>query len=73
MITYKGYYIKPHKLFPNNVIVVTEGQGGKIPNILTSMFTSVGIAKDHIDKYLVNRDIEKERVNASKTRAKSGG
>lgn len=49
---YNGYQIKPHKEIPTCYIVVTDGKGGKIPDILTGLFTSVGIAKDKIDKYL---------------------
>jgi hypothetical protein len=49
---YKGYDIKPHKEFPTSYIVVTEGKGGKIPKVLDGLFTSTGLAKDRIDKYL---------------------
>jgi len=56
---YKGYQIKPHKEIPTNYIVVTEGKGGKIPNALSGLFTSTGVAKTNIDSYL-----ERKAVNA---------
>lgn len=49
---YLGYQIKPHKLYPNNYIVVTAGQGGKIPDVLSTMFTTRQYAMDAIDLYL---------------------
>lgn len=49
---YKSYQIKPHKTYPNNFIVVTAGQGGKIPEILNTLFTSRQYAIDAIDRYL---------------------
>lgn len=52
---YKSYQIKPHKQYPNNFIVVTAGQGGKIPAILETMFTSRQYAMEAIDLYLNTR------------------
>lgn len=52
---YKSYQIKPHKQFPNNYIVVTAGQGGKIPAVLDTLFTSRQYAIDAIDLYLNTR------------------
>ena len=52
---YKGFQVKPHKQYPNNYVVVTDGKGGKIPNVLDTMFTSRGIAKEEIDRYLGNK------------------
>lgn len=49
---YKGYQIKPHKQYPNNVVVVTAGRGGKIPDVLDTLFTTRQYAKDAIDLYL---------------------
>lgn len=66
MIEYKGYQIKPHKVVPTAYIVVTAGKGGKIPDILSGVFTGYGVAKLAIDKYLD----DKEDLNA-KTRDKS--
>lgn len=47
--------MKPHKEFPTSFIVVTEGKGGKIPNVLSGLFTSFGLAKNTIDHYLDNK------------------
>lgn len=53
MITiYKGYQIKPHAQIPTSYIVVTDGKGGKVPDVLTSLFTTAVYAKAAIDKYL---------------------
>jgi hypothetical protein len=49
---HRGYLVKPHKEFPKTFIIVTEGQGGKIPNVLSGLFTSKGTACDSIDGYL---------------------
>jgi hypothetical protein len=62
---YQGYQIKPHKLYPTSWIVVTDGKGGKIPDVLSSMFTSVGIAKGEIDRYLTKKSKNAEAVNQS--------
>lgn len=51
-IVYKGYYIKPNKAYPNNVVISTSGIGGKIPDSLGGLFTSTGVAKSAIDSYL---------------------
>lgn len=55
MIVYQGYQIKPHKEVPTCYIVVTDGKGGKIPDVLSGLFTSPAIAKDIIDKYLATK------------------
>ena len=60
---YNGYQIKPHKLYPTSWIVVTDGKGGKIPDVLTSLFTSVGIAKNEIDKYLSRKNKHAEAID----------
>lgn len=52
MINYKGYIVKPHPVIPSHYICVTEGKGGKIPDILSGMFTKPSLIKDIIDKYL---------------------
>ena len=58
--TYKGYLIKSDKNFPSLLVVATSGQGGKIPKVLESLFTSVGEAKSVIDSYTEGK------TNASK-------
>jgi hypothetical protein len=52
MQTYKGYQIKADKKHPGCLCVVTEGQGGKIPNILSGMYTTYSLAFRDIDTYL---------------------
>lgn len=52
MKEYKGYLIKPSKVSPMNYAVATAGQGGKIPVVLDSLYTSVGVAMQAIDEYL---------------------
>lgn len=53
MITqYKGYDIKPHKEVPTCYIVVTSGKGGKIPDVLSGLFTTRAFAMEQIDRYL---------------------
>lgn len=73
MISYKGYYIKNHSSFPSSVMIVTEGQGGRIPDIMKGLFTSVGVAKNLIDSYLNKKASAKESIYVSKTRTKSRG
>lgn len=65
-MNYKGYYIKPHKEHPKSYVIVTEGRGGKIPDIMTGMFTDRGTAKSVIDTYLAYKE-----TNA-KAKPKSG-
>lgn len=52
---FEGYQIKPHKQWPASLIVVTAGRGGKIPDILSGLFTSVGTAKQAITVYLESK------------------
>lgn len=51
MIKYHDYVIRPIKFMPTSYEVVFDGKG-KVPNILQGAFTSIGIAKDAIDRYL---------------------
>lgn len=53
---YRGYQIKPDKKIPNQLIIVTAGRGGKIPNILDGGYTSGAIAKRYIDAYLESKE-----------------
>lgn len=62
MIEYRNYQIKPHKESPTLLVVVTAGKGGKIPDVLSGMFTSLGLAKRVIDIYL-NSKVKKEPLN----------
>ena len=61
MIEYKGYYIKTHTSMPGLFVIVTTGQGGKIPSVLSSAYTKVDYAKLAIDGYLNSK---KEKVDA---------
>lgn len=54
-MNYQGYIIKPRKNLPTIYEVVTEGQGGKVPDVLTSLFTTRRTAMDAIDAYLENK------------------
>ena len=65
MVIYNGYQIKPHKTVPTAYIVVTDGQGGKVPDMLTGMYTSPKVAKQDIDRYLESKPIKEPR-NAKK-------
>lgn len=49
---YEGYEVKPHKETPTSYIIVTAGKGGKIPNILSGLYTTPRYAKEAIDSYL---------------------
>lgn len=48
---YSTFIIKPDEKLPTLVRVVTSGRGGKIPSVLSGLFTSVEIAKTIIDRY----------------------
>lgn len=63
MIIYKNYQIKPHKAIPTAYIIVTDGKGGKIPDILSGMYTAPVVAKLAIDQY-VDKKPKKEAENA---------
>jgi hypothetical protein len=56
MSEYRGYQIKPSPTMPSHYIVVTEGKGGKIPNVLQGMFTNRTIPKGIIDMYLDSKE-----------------
>lgn len=55
---YKGYQVKPHPQIPTSKIVVTDGKGGKVPDVLTSLFTTSVYAKAAIDKYLDSKPVK---------------
>lgn len=63
MKEYRGFLIKPAPNSPMNYLVVTAGQGGKIPKVLDTLFTSTGLAKYEIDSYLNSK--EKKNGKAS--------
>lgn len=49
---YKGYLIKPAQSGAKCYSIATAGRGGKIPDRLSGVFTSTGIAKQLIDLYV---------------------
>lgn len=67
-MNYKGFIINSSPISPSLYKVATEGQGGKIPNILQGLFTSKDVAIQSIDIYL---NTQKENENG-KTTTKRG-
>lgn len=59
---HEGYLVKPHKENPSCYVVVTQGKGGKIPDVLAGMFTSRTIAIEGINAYLASK-AEKETID----------
>jgi hypothetical protein len=53
---YKGYQIKTVENLPRCFTIVTDGRGGKIPNVLQGVYTSVGRAQQQIDTYLISKE-----------------
>lgn len=51
-VEYEGYYIQDHKNMPGMLGIVMAKGVGKIPNVLTGMYTKVEYAKKDIDAYL---------------------
>lgn len=61
---YKGYLINPDKTYPSLLKIAVKGQGGKIPNVLDSLFTSLGTAKSAIDGYLLTKEMKSGKTNS---------
>ena len=57
---YKGFIIKSHPKSPNLKLIVTGGQGGKIPAIFQGAHLSEGACMKLIDGYKAK---PKEKVN----------
>lgn len=55
-MNYKGYLITPVKGLGSAYEIATEGRGGKIPNIMTGLFTSRGSAMQVVDFYLASKE-----------------
>ena len=51
-MNYKGFIISSAPTSPSLYKVATEGQGGKIPNVLLGLFTSKDVVVQAIDMYL---------------------
>ena len=62
-MNYKGYLIKAYPQSPTLFTVATAGQGGKIPNVLDSLFTSAGIAMSTIDAYLGQKELKNAKAS----------
>jgi len=62
MIIHRGYQIKPSPQFPASDICVTDGKGGKIPDVLGGLFTSAGIVKQRIDQYLESKETDNAKT-----------
>lgn len=58
MTIYKGYIIKPQKNNPRALTIAVEGRGGKIPDILTGVFTDIPFARRAIDAYVNSRPVK---------------
>jgi hypothetical protein len=70
-LEYKGFFVKPHGQHPSCYVVVTTGQGGKIPTLLSSMFTTRTLAKEQIDAYLDGKEPTEEKdEKGNKSRSK---
>lgn len=69
---YRGYQVKPHKLYPGSLIIALDGKGGTIPKVMGTLYTSRGLAKEAIDKYLDTPPVIKEKTYASKTKPTGG-
>lgn len=63
---HKGYMVKPYKPVPNVLVIATVGQGGKVPNILSGLYTSYNTAVRAIDDYVASRPV-KEKADAKTT------
>ena len=53
---YKGFIVKPQKESPKLLTVATAGRGGKIPDVLTGLFTTRGLVYAIIDAYVENKE-----------------
>ena len=62
-IEHMGYFISPDKQIPTCCYISTMGKGGKIPDMLTGLFTSPTIAKKEIDRYLTIKDVKNAKTN----------
>lgn len=55
---HNGYQIKPFPSSPALSLIVTDGKGGKIPNVLAGLFTSPTLAMQAIDQYLDSKELK---------------
>jgi hypothetical protein len=57
---HKGFQIKPHPIVPTCYIVVTDGKGGKIPDVMSGLFTTRTIAQNVIDEYVQSKELKND-------------
>lgn len=62
--SYKGFYVTFDEKNPRLVRVATEGKGGKIPNVLTGLFTSKQVVYNIIDSYVAQKQNAKTETEA---------
>lgn len=67
-MNYKGFLITSAPTSPSLYRVATEGQGGKIPNVLGGLFTSKDVIVQLIDMYVETQ----KGVENGKTATKRG-
>ena len=53
---YKGYLITPAQSGAKCYSIATAGRGGKIPDVMSGVFTSKGVAMQVIDAYLESKE-----------------
>lgn len=58
MLIYQGYQIKPVKETPSLSLIVTDGKGGRVPDVLSGYYTTKQYAKEAIDVY-INSKVKK--------------
>lgn len=63
MTAYRGYLITPNPFSPTLYKVATEGRGGKIPNALEGSFTSVGVIKGIVDRYIDAQEVSRGKAS----------
>lgn len=59
---YKGYYIAPDKTAPSIYSVATTGRGGKVPDVLSGLFTTRVLAMKEIDRYISTRKVKNDEA-----------
>lgn len=63
---YKDYYITNDKLSPTCLVIATVGKGGKIPDCLSGLFTSTGVAQEAIDSYLLSKEANGKEIRKNR-------
>lgn len=53
---YKGYLINPAASGAKCYSIATAGRGGKIPDVMSGVFTSRGVAMQIVDTYLESKE-----------------